>query len=217
MEIDPLEASRISMVLMTAVVFILSATRYMRSFRQMLTGPRLYFAASLCFFVTVAWDTMDMLADHADFSLRMLPYSVGLVLSFIYLSEPFSSARRRLGSDSLTPESDEILNLRTENAELKDRLYLCLQDDNSAKLRVMSLETTIENLKCDRKFIREGQEHRDADRADVRTKAREGIDRQDEEDLSPVPFNQDVRDRKRSDDRRDAVDEIDRQDREDSE
>lgn len=146
MELDSATLIRFAYILATVACFILFAFRYVRSFKSLSRGQKMYIGAMLMFMLTVMWDTSVFIIEGTDLSTRLVPYTLALLLCIGYLTEPYHRVRVRFGADVYTEsnsdvaaDATELRRLKIENDELRDQAYDLARRCNELTLQTHEL------------------------------------------------------------------------------
>ena len=148
---DAVDGLRGVVIVLLGFLLIVLGWRYIKAFKQLSLAQRLYIGALQCFILALAWDRYAYIVSDKGYVWSLAPLSIGLMLLFAYLMEPFAQTQTRLGHDPYTPErldhSEEEARLRLENEELRDRLYEAIQRDNQNMLAMIEMESVIEECR----------------------------------------------------------------------
>ena len=154
-----LDSIRVFMALVTGVLLILMVVRFLKLFKNFSRTLRLFMFSMFFLLITAAWDTLVLISNEDPFSMRMVPYALGLTFAVMALAEPPEALRRRYRTDTLDRDG-QLKAMNIEISELKDKLYDALRRENSAstKLLIARAEQR-EREKEERRHQREERTH----------------------------------------------------------
>ena len=138
-ELNLVDGLRAIFILLTGFVFVTFSWRFIRAYKLLSRGQKLIISALLCYVFATGMRSIEAVLENDGWKWTLIPYALGLVFSYMYLSEPKSSVRRRFGHDVFDPELTnrervELVQLRLKNGELRDQVYELARRNNDLHL-----------------------------------------------------------------------------------
>ena len=108
-EFDLLAFYRTVLVFALAYCAVVGGYRYIRAYNDLSRGQKFYLGASLALLMSPVVGNIEALFYADGWRWRLIPSTIGVILFFIYLMEPFDHARRRFGREPFDPKGPKEL------------------------------------------------------------------------------------------------------------
>ena len=92
-----LEIFRFIEMLIGVVCLIVLVWRTVQHWRGLSQGQKLFHLGLECILLSALWDVYDLWVNDINFSGRGVPYTLGVLLLYVYILEPKRSYIKRLG------------------------------------------------------------------------------------------------------------------------
>lgn len=106
---DLLEFYRVVLALALLYCVAVGGYRYVRAFKDLSRAQKLYLGASFALLLSPMVGNIEANIFEDGWRWRLIPTTVGVILFFIYLMEPFDHARRRFGRNPFDPKGHKEL------------------------------------------------------------------------------------------------------------
>lgn len=102
MQLDAIDYFRGFDILLAFACFVLLVARLLIVWKKLTTGQRVLFTAIQCFMLSIIWESFELIVDNEPVTYRIILRTAGLMLMLMYLTEPRSLWRDRMGKDTLS-------------------------------------------------------------------------------------------------------------------